>query len=132
MQKKLDHVLQFGIMKSLITILALVLSVSSASRLRVSSWNVLCSWFDRPEHPQHKWAARRPVVMQIITDYDSDIIGLQEMSPDQVVEMSKVPGYELYSLIQHHVDIRHRRWHHRQRGGCMYLAGVEKTTWEPF
>ncbi|WP_010304547.1 endonuclease/exonuclease/phosphatase [Candidatus Odyssella thessalonicensis] len=70
--------------------------------LRVASFNISADFFDKkePEFQYHKWSHRRSAVLQTINEINPDILGVQELSPIQALELSQISGYTSFFLSQ--------------------------------
>ncbi|MFN3649448.1 MAG: endonuclease/exonuclease/phosphatase family protein [Armatimonadota bacterium] len=63
----------------------------AAGELRVMSFNVL---FDTANNPAGQWEQRRPLVRQVIHDWQPDVIGVQEATPGQLRDLCQdLPEY---------------------------------------
>ena len=78
----------------------------STNNIRVVSYNVLASFFDKEDYPHHTWAVREPFMMKVFENLSPDIIGLQELSPEQAIRFSELSQYESLFLIQSPCDFQ--------------------------
>jgi hypothetical protein len=77
-------------------------------RLRLASFNITATFFSDPKSPddprsqmQHKWEERRKYFKGIIEQVDADVWALQELSPEQALDLLKMfPDYEFFFFFQ--------------------------------
>lgn len=80
------------------------------SALRVVSYNITASFFDKP-NCLNNWIHRAPHVKSLLRNIDADVIMLQEMSPEQASEIAHTLqplGYKSFFLSQTPSDIEAR------------------------
>jgi len=75
---------------------------TSQKTIRFASFNITCDFFDKtdPKFQNHNWAQRRKSVLETIKQKNADIMGIQELSPTQALELSELPGYKSFFLCQ--------------------------------
>jgi len=73
----------------------------------VASWNITADFFDKKEEEYqiHNWNNRQPSVLKTLKNLNNDIIGLQELSPNQAVIISEIKEYQSLFLSQTPSDI---------------------------
>ncbi len=55
--------------------------------IRVATYNMLFNLYDENLAPENRWPARLPRILQLLQDMDADVIGTQELQPDQVRDL---------------------------------------------
>lgn len=67
-------------------------------RVRIASYNILFDVFDDELAFENRWPQRLPRVVEMIEDMQADIIGSQEMEPNQLADLLRFIGKE-YSFF---------------------------------
>lgn len=53
-------------------------------RLRVVTYNMLFNLYDQNLSPENRWPERLPRIVELLNEMNADIIGVQELQPDQL------------------------------------------------
>lgn len=65
--------------------------------LRVMSFNMRYAF--KEKKPEYEWKNRKSIVAEVINDHQPDILGSQELSPQQVIELKElIPGYASFGM----------------------------------
>lgn len=68
-------------------------------RVRVATYNMLFDLYDQNLAPENRWPARLPRIVELVNEMDPDVLGTQELRPNQVQDL--LPYLEdRYEFIQ--------------------------------
>ena len=87
-------------------------------KIRVVTYNMLFDLFDSNLAPINRWPARLPRIVELIDEMNPDVIGTQELQPNQVQDLVPLlePTYEFISVNsstgdQDGIFVKKRRFH---------------------
>lgn len=71
--------------------------------LRVATYNMLFNLYDQNLAPENRWSERLPRIVALIEDMNPDILGSQELQPDQVQQLLPFleDRYDFFSVDSH-------------------------------
>lgn len=87
-------------------------------KIRVMTYNMLFDLFDHNLAPVNRWPARLPRIVALINEMNPDVIGTQELQPNQVQDLVPLlaPTYTFFSVNsstgdQDGIFIKKKRFH---------------------
>ncbi len=56
-------------------------------KIRIATYNMLFDLYDQDLAPENRWPARLPRIVELVNEMDPDVLGTQELEPNQVADL---------------------------------------------